>query len=85
MTLGNARKKIEKLGFELKKVNNCNLFFIENDLRVLEFCINGGIDDSNDITCILTRGKNDNHDSMTDYCAGIFHDNLTKAIKSFMR
>ena len=83
MTLANARKKIEKMGLELKTIGH--LFYVEVNNRVLEFNVNGGIDDNNDICCILTRGKNDNHDSMTDYCAGVWRDNLTQGLKALLR
>ncbi|WP_216081126.1 hypothetical protein [Aliarcobacter butzleri] len=42
---------------------------------------NGRIDEDTTITCIRARRKNDLDDSMTDYSAGVWCDNLTQAIK----
>ncbi len=79
MKLTNAIKKLSKHG---KVKQNGNLFWAEINRHVVEFMVNGRMDDdSKDITCIRCRGVNDNDDLMTDYWGGVWCDNLTQAIK----
>lgn len=74
MKLTNAIKKLSKHG-ELKQ--NGNLFWAEIGGYVVEFMANGRIDEDTTITCIRVRRKNDLDDSMTDYFARVWCDNLT--------
>ena len=79
MKLANAIKKLEKLG-EVK--NRGQEYSVIKDCQEISFMRNGRIEDDYGITCIRVRMLNDKDDSMTDYCAGSFYNNLTQAIKS---
>ena len=78
MKVTNAIKKLQKAGFTITREHG--FFTAEKPelRRVVEFAQNGTADE---ITCIGFRHKNDKSDSMTDYCATMFCDNLTQAIK----
>jgi hypothetical protein len=78
MTLANAIKKIEKAGFNVENINGIYRASKPTAPRVIEFFRNGR---SDEITCINVRRLNDNHDSMTDYCAGSWVNNITQAIR----
>ena len=52
---------------------------------VVEFNSNGRWHDDADIVCIKVRKDNDHDDSMSDYSAGSFRDNLKQAIESAQR
>ena len=78
MTITAATKKLEKAGF---KVENLTFGFHASNPSlpwVIEFHRNGR---SDEVTCINVRRANDHHDSMTDYSAGSFCDNITQAIR----
>jgi hypothetical protein len=77
MTLANAIKKIEKAGFTVEKINNTFRASKSHTPRVIEFFKNGS---SEEIYCINVRSLTDEHDSMTDYFAGIWARNLTQAL-----
>lgn len=78
MKLSNAIKKLSKHG----EVNQDGaLFWAEINKHVVEFMVNGRVEEARDITCIRCRGVNDNDDLMTDYWGGVWCDNLTQAIK----
>lgn len=77
MQVQNAIKKLEKAGFTVQE--NSGRFVARNSgHRQIEFLRNGR---SEEITCIHTRKIGEQDDSMTDYFAGIWHDNITQAIK----
>jgi hypothetical protein len=78
MTLQNAIKKLNKNGFAVESVGNMFSAAIENGKDVIEFFRNGG---SEEVTCISVRRKDDESDSMRDYCAGCFVDNISQAIR----
>lgn len=78
MTLNNALKKLSRYG-EVKQ--NGRHFSMESDNQVIEFYANGNIEENPTITCIRIRRKNDHDDSMTDYSAGVWCDNITQALK----
>jgi len=78
MTLANAIKKLTKAGFEISEGYNRG-FKATFGRQVVEFFLNGGRED--EITCIRVRYENDNDDSITDYCAGVFADNISQAIR----
>ena len=78
MTLVNAIKKIEKAGFKVEQVNSVYRASKSTTNYVIEFFKNGC---SGNITCINVRRLNDEHDSMTDYYAGVWANNITQAIK----
>ncbi len=79
MTVANAVKKIEKLsGLKVQKNGN-RLYFITYKNNVLSFYPNGRDEPTSEITCIKTRKTYDHDDSMSDYSAGCFHDNITQA------
>ncbi len=80
MKVQNAIKKLEKAGFKVK-VGVLGFSYYaskENTPYVIEFRKNGG--DSEEAICINTRRVNDNHNSMIDYFAGIWCDNISQAI-----
>jgi len=78
MKLKNAIKKLEKFG-EVQV--NGSEYSVVKDGREVSFMVNGRIEDDLNIMCIRGRGVNDHDDSMTDYCAGVWYDNLTQATK----
>ena len=79
MTVGNAVKKLERAGYVVGKMFDYGFMATkEGQDSVIEFLKNGREDD---ITCIRVRRKGDHDDSMTDYCAGVWCDNITRAIR----
>ena len=77
MTIQAAIKKIEK-ALNVKVEQNGDSFRAIFGNQTIQFYKNGRTEE---ITCIRTwRGK-DESDAMTDYTHGVFHDNITKAIK----
>jgi hypothetical protein len=78
MTIANAIKKITKAGFTVTQ--NGQHFTAEKQgiNYLVEFCKNGS---SDMITCIGVRHKNDHSDIQSDYCASIYVDNLSQAIR----
>lgn len=78
MKLENAIKKLSNV---TRVQQNGNQFWGELNRYVVEFCVNGRIEDDRDIVCIRIRSKKDKDDSMTDYCAGTWCDSLTQAIR----
>jgi len=80
MKLTLAIKKAEKVTGAKAIVNGQFYSFIFGE-EVLSFAVNGRLDENSTITCIKTRRNWDMDDSMTDYSAGCFHDNLTQALK----
>lgn len=80
MTVANAIKKLEKSGLKPYRVGN--VVFARNHRLEISFLINGREEDNYGITAINVRGLGDKSDSMRDYCAGVFYDNLTQALRS---
>ena len=70
----NAIKKLEKAGAEISIQGRRIYAYIKND--VIEF-----LDKDGCAMCIKIRNKNDHDDSMTDYSAGVWCDNITRAIR----
>lgn len=90
ITTQNAIKKLEKAGFKVEqskfdKPNQYNRRFYAHhpNLRhYIELCTQGGDEHQAGEVCVIdlrTPGQND--DSMTDYHAGTFCDNITQAIR----
>lgn len=79
MKVANAVKKLEKAGFEVKE--ECGHFVAKLGKELVEFYRNGT---SEDVTCIRVRNENNHDDSMTDYCAGVFVDNISHGIRIAM-
>jgi hypothetical protein len=78
MKLQNAINKLNKAGFNVK--SNDNYFFSakkEGHRCLVEFFVQR----DGEITCVGFRHEDDKSDSMSDYCATMFCDNITKAIK----
>jgi hypothetical protein len=78
MTIKNAIKKLERNGFKVS--NKEDRFFFaekENSSDVIEFFKNGG---TQNVICINVRSRDDHHDSMSDYSAGVFVRNISQAI-----
>jgi hypothetical protein len=78
MTLVNAINKLEKAGFKVEQVNTIYRASKNTTKDVIEFFRNGR---SENITCINVRRLDDEHDSMTDYSAGVWANNITQAIR----
>ena len=76
MKLQNALNKLNKLGLSVKQ--DGQFFTTRLNRYNLEFAKNGS---SDDITCIRVLGINEKDDILQDYCAGVFCDNLSQAIK----
>ena len=78
MTIANAVKKLEKAGYS---VSNTGSFFTARKAgsKVIEFIRNGNYDS---VATIRVRRVLDQDDSMTDYCAGVFYETITAAIKA---
>jgi hypothetical protein len=77
MTIQAAIKKIEK-SLNVKVEQNRNAFQAIFGNQTIQFYKNGS---SEEITCIRTWRGEDKSDSMTDYTHGVFHDNITRAIR----
>ena len=77
MTITKAIAKIEK-NLNVKVQNEGQKYFAVYKREVISFYQNGR---GNEITCINTARVGDVSDSMTDYHAGCFHDNITQAIR----
>ena len=77
MTTEKAIAKIEK-NLKVKVQKDGQLYSAIYKNEVLSFYQNGR---SNEITCINTARVGDVSDSMTDYHAGVFHDNISQAIR----
>jgi hypothetical protein len=73
-----AIKKLTKAGFKI--VSNSSVYSAKKDgcKYLVEFYRNGGTDEA---TCIGYRRENDHSDSMIDYCATFFCNNISQAIK----
>jgi hypothetical protein len=77
MTTINAAKKLTKAGFIVTENNGMIQASKDGCRYVIEYFRNGG---SDSICCICVRRHNDNHDSMTDYSAGVWAKTITQAI-----
>lgn len=77
MKVTNAIKKLEKAGF--KVTNDDGNFSAKKGNEFIEFFQNGG--GSEEVVCIRVRSANDHDDCMRDYCAGVFCNNITQAIR----
>lgn len=78
MLLENAIKKLNKVG-KVEVVGS--LYFAKTNGNIIEFMRNGREEDNCHITCIRVRNERDKDDTMTDYFAGVWCDNLTQAIR----
>jgi len=78
MKLTNAIKKLKKSGFMIEE-KGVFVFSQKNDQEISFF--KNGRDEDPQITCIRVKRINDVDDSMTDYCAGVFCNNLSQAIR----
>lgn len=85
MKLKNAIKKIEQKGYKAEHVsgerNKLYRVRMPHQRRVLEFYASAYKDEEPTISCIGVRGENDQSDPMTDYCAFVFYDNLSQALR----
>jgi hypothetical protein len=77
MTTTNAAKKLTKAGFTVAEKNGLIQASKIGCKYVIEYFRNGG---SQEVICINVRRYDDKHDSMTDYCAGVWANNITQAI-----
>jgi len=78
MKISNAIKKLEKNGFKVSKDGIQHTGAKLGLSYIIEFYQNGREDS---IACIKVRHPADLDDSMTDYSAGTFCDNITQAIR----
>ncbi len=79
MKISNAIKKLEKAGFKVVQNRQEYIAKIDGNPYAVEFFKNGTQDD---VTCIRVKHRKDKDDVTTDYCAGCFYDNITRAIKA---
>lgn len=78
MTITAATKKLEKAGFTVSKQGTMFQAISATTKDVIEFFKNGGEDS---VVCINVRGANDKHDSQSDYCGGVWANNIGQAIR----
>jgi hypothetical protein len=78
MTTTNAAKKLTKAGFTVSEIKGSFQASHPATAYIIEYIRNGG---SDNIICINVRTTNDKDDSMTDYFAGTWVDNITQAIR----
>jgi hypothetical protein len=78
MTTTNAAKKLTKAGFTVSEIKGSFQASHPATAYIIEYIRNGG---SDNIICINVRRANDKDDSMTDYFAGTWVDNITQAIR----
>jgi hypothetical protein len=78
MTITNAIKKVTKAGFTVTQNGQRYSAKKEGINYLVEFIKNGSEDA---IACVGVRHQNDHSDSQSDYCATIFTNNITQAIK----
>jgi hypothetical protein len=78
MTAQNAAKKLIKAGFTINDDEGSIRASKADCKYVIEYFRNGR---SEEIVCINVRRPSDNHDSQSDYFAGIWADNITQAIR----
>lgn len=76
-TLTNAIKKANKITGSQPKKDGQFFSCLYKGYEV-SFAQNGNMDD---VTCIYTKKATAKDDITTDYFAGTFHDNITKAFK----
>ena len=81
MTTKKAEKKLEKLTGKKVTVQNGRRSVRLNNGYIISFSNNGKETETSEAVCFHTRRETDVSDSMTDYFAGTFHDNLTQAVK----
>jgi hypothetical protein len=79
MTLTKTIQKLEKLGFKVESDGYRHWVVYNSD--VIEFLSNGRPEDDRNVVCIRVRAVKDNDDSQSDYCAGVWCDNITQALK----
>lgn len=73
MTTTNAMKKLAKFG-DVEKSGR--MYWVHNHNEVVSF-----LDINGDTACINVRNQSDVSDSMTDYHAGVYCDNISQAIR----
>ena len=78
MTIANAIKKVTKAGFVVSQNGSRFSAKKEGINYLVEFSKNGREDV---VTCIGVRHEKDQSDSQADYCATIYTDNITQAIR----
>ena len=79
MQVQNAVKKLEKAGFTVSSQSPNAFRAYKGGRSEINFRKNGG--DSTEVVCIEVRTVGAKDDSMTDYFAGTWCDNITQAIK----
>jgi len=82
MTTIKAEKKLEKLTGKKVNVNGNGLRWVKlNNGYIISFSNNGRLTETSEAVCFYTRHEDLKDDSLSDYFAGSFHDNLTQAVK----
>ena len=79
MKYSSAIKKLIKNGFEVKEDDG--QVWATKDNQEIDFFCNGKFSQDGNICCIRVRSVNDKDDPYTDYCAGVFANNLSQAIR----
>lgn len=83
MQLKNAIKKVEAAGYKAVHIRGerNKTYQVDMGKRVLEFSAQSYAGEEETINCIGVRNSNDQSDPMTDYCAFVFYDNLSQALR----
>ena len=79
MKLENALKKLQTLGLTTQSIGNQYTTIVGKN--IIEFRVGIFGDNLNNIGLIRVIGKDERDDFMHDYCAGVFCDNLSQAIR----
>ena len=75
-----AIKKAKK-ATNVEPVKKGQFYYFTYGSEVLSFAINGRDEEGSNITCIKTARVGDEDNAMIDYFSGIYHDNLSQALK----
>lgn len=78
MQVQNAIRRLERHGFTPRPGFNAPRYSYEKDGEIIEFSTNPG---STHVHTIRVRRAEDHDDAMQDYCAGVFVDNLSQALR----
>lgn len=79
MLVTNAKKQLEKFG--KVETDGHGLYWAERCGYVVSFRVNGREEPGATITNTRVRRVNDHDDGQSDYFAGVFTQNLTRAIR----
>lgn len=78
MQVQNAIRRLERHGFTARPSSEAPRYSYTNGREVIDFSTNPG---SIHVHTIRVRRSGDLDDPMQDYCAGVFADNLSQALR----